>query len=238
MLRIPFIALFICCITLFSYAQDSIKKQTPVVKPEVKVKTYKSYPPKVTPTVVTPTGQQAAPAKPDTSVPAPPVPVDKSLNGQYQFLLTRVYHYQQPAVVDFWKSITDTLNLSKQKLYSAENRLKLQKKTIDSLNGEIAGKDQSISSSGSQLSVFGLLIDKSTYNLIMCGVILVCIAITAVVIIRSGSQGREAQYRTILYNELEEEFKAYKTKANEKEKKLARELQTERNKLDELRGNA
>ncbi len=238
MLRIPFIALFICCITLFSYAQDTTKKEVPVVKPEAKVKTYKSYPPKVTPTVVTPAGQQAAPTKPDTAVPAPPVPVDKSLNGQYQLLLTKVYHYQQPAIVDFWKNITDTLNLGKQKLASAENRLKLQKKTIDSLSGEITGKDQSISSSGSQLSLFGLLIDKSTYNLVMCGIILICIAVTVVVVLRSGSQGREAQYRTTLYNELEEEFKAYKTKANEKEKKLARELQTERNKLDELRGNA
>jgi hypothetical protein len=39
-----------------------------------------------------------------------------------------------------------------------------------------------------------------------------------------------------LYNELDEEYKAYKVKSNEKEKKLARELQTERNKLDELLG--
>ncbi|WP_259068139.1 hypothetical protein HDF24_07990 [Mucilaginibacter sp. X4EP1] len=234
MLRIPFIALFICCITSFSYAQDSTKKETPVVKPEVKVKTYKSYPPKV----VTSAGQQAVPVKPDTAVPPPPVVTDKSLNGQYQFLLTRVYHYQQPAVADFWKIVTDTLNLGKQKLASAENRLKLQKKTIDSLSGEIAGKDQSISSSGSQLSVFGLLVDKSTYNLVMFGIILVCIAVTVIVVLRSGSKGKEAEYRTTLYNELEEEFKQYKTKANEKEKKLARELQTERNKLDELRGNA
>jgi hypothetical protein len=57
-----------------------------------------------------------------------------------------------------------------------------------------------------------------------------------VVIARSGSFRREARYRTQLYNELEEEFKTYKTKANDKEKKLARELQTERNKLDDLLG--
>jgi hypothetical protein len=56
------------------------------------------------------------------------------------------------------------------------------------------------------------------------------------VIASSGAHRREANYRSKLYNELEEDYKTYKAKANEKEKKLARELQTERNKLDELLG--
>jgi len=60
--------------------------------------------------------------------------------------------------------------------------------------------------------------------------------IAVVVIGRSGANTREAKYRTQLYNELEEEYKNYKVKANEKEKKLARELQTERNRLDDLLG--
>ncbi|WP_144913834.1 hypothetical protein [Mucilaginibacter frigoritolerans] len=231
MLRTTLIALFICCITLFSYAQDSTKKETPV-QPEPKVK---SYPQKVVvPPATAPAGQ---PIKHDTA-PVLPVLVDKSLNGQYQFLLTKVYHYQQPFVATFWKSVIDTINAGKQKLYSADNRLKLQKKTIDSLNNEITGKDQNYSSSNSHIDVLGMSVDKSTYTLTMLGLVLVCAAITGVIILRSGSHSREAQYRIKLYNELEDEFKAYKTKANEKEKKLARELQTERNKLDELRGNA
>jgi hypothetical protein len=57
-----------------------------------------------------------------------------------------------------------------------------------------------------------------------------------IVILRTGGAVREAKYRTKLYDELTEEFQAYKAKANEKEKKLARELQTERNKVDELMG--
>ena len=71
----------------------------------------------------------------------------------------------------------------------------------------------------------------------MWGLVILFGATAAVVIARSGLHSREARYRINLYNELEEEFKTYKAKANEKEKKLARELQTERNKLDELRGN-
>ena len=51
-----------------------------------------------------------------------------------------------------------------------------------------------------------------------------------------GGTGTKQNTGTKLYSELEDEFKAYKTKAIDKEKKLARELQTERNKLDELLG--
>jgi hypothetical protein len=235
MLKTTLITLSICCITLFSFAQDSTKKETPV-QPEPKVK---SYPQKVAvqQPVAAPAGQPAIPVKHDTA-PVPPVMVDKSLNGQYQFLLTKIYHYQQPFAASLWKSVNDTINAGKQKLYSADNRLKLQKKTIDSLNNEITGKDQNYSSSSTRMEVLGMTMEKSTYTLTMLSLVLICAAITAVVILRSGSHSREAQYRIKLYNELEDEFKAYKTKANEKEKKLARELQTERNKLDELRGNA
>ncbi len=86
------------------------------------------------------------------------------------------------------------------------------------------------------VDLLGISVTKSGYNLIMWGLVLV-FGITAIVVIaRTGSYRREAKYRTDLYTELEEEYKTYKSKANEKEKKLARELQTERNKLDELLG--
>ena len=57
-----------------------------------------------------------------------------------------------------------------------------------------------------------------------------------VVVLTTAKHKYEAKHRTELYEEIEEEFKTYKAKANEKELRLARELQTERNKLDELLG--
>jgi hypothetical protein len=55
------------------------------------------------------------------------------------------------------------------------------------------------------------------------------------VILRSAKHIHEAKYRSSLYEEISQEYQSYKTKANDKEKKLARELQDERNKLDELK---
>lgn len=171
----------------------------------------------------------------DTAPTAAPVVVDKSLNSQYQYLLTKVYNYQQPFVAALWKNVMDTLNTSRRKLKSIEATVATQTKTITDLQADVASKDASLEASDT-IDLAGVTLSKSTYNLIMWGLVIVATAIAVIVIARSGSNKNEAAYRTQLYNELDEEFKVYKAKANEKEKKLARELQTERNKVDELMG--
>lgn len=177
----------------------------------------------------------AATPAPTTVITQQPVPVDKSLNAQYQDLLTKVYGYQKPFVSALWKNVTDTINSNRRKLKEAQATITTQAQTIKDLEGDVTEKEESLAVADS-ISLLGAAMPKSTYNLIMWGLVIVVGAIAAIVIARSGSNKREASYRTQLYNELEEEFKAYKSKANEKEKKLARELQTERNKVDELMG--
>lgn len=233
------------------YGQDSTKrvKTTTVkpaqIKPAVKYNPYAKKPayPVKQAAVPTPAGQQpvaagAVAAKPWQQPGDPALLNDKTLNGQYRYLLTRVYHYQQPLISALWKNFSDTLNITKRKLVDINGKLSTQTKKADSLQTELSAKDQNLSVSNSrvdQVSLLGMPVTKATYNLIMWGLVIAFGATAAIVIARSGSHSREAKYRTKLYSELEEEYKAYKVKANEKEKKLARELQTERNKLDELK---
>ncbi|MES2426312.1 MAG: hypothetical protein V4560_05035 [Bacteroidota bacterium] len=171
--------------------------------------------------------------KPDT--PTAPVRVDKSLNGQYQYLLTKVYNYQKPFVEAMWKNLTDTLRNTRNQLNGANSKLTEQNKTIASLQADVTAKEQALTKTDT-ISLLGIALAKGTYNIIMWGLVLILGVIAGVVIAQSGGNRKEAVYRTTLFNELEEEFKTYKIKANEKEKKLARELQTERNKVDELMG--
>lgn len=231
--------------TGYGYAQDTTKK----AKSAAKVATYNPYTKKYyfkkTPaTTAQTTGTAAAPAtttpiqQPANTTPA--APVDKSLNGQYKYLLTKVYNYQQPLVTALFKNYSDTLNANRRQLKEARATLSAQAKTIDTLKAAATSKDQILAESKAkvdEVSLLGIPLTKATYNLIMWGLVIGFGIIAAIVIARSGSHSREAKYRIKLYEELEEEYKTYKTKANEKEKKLARELQTERNKLDELLGN-
>lgn len=233
----------------FASAQDSTKKEVPVKPPVV-------YKPKPVATQPAGTTYPAKPVTPQTTapgtvppvttaakpyVPAAPVePNDRSINGQYQFLLNRTYGYQRPLLAAFYKSVTDTLNAERKKINPLAANVATLKDTIKNLHTQLSSKEQVLNESSTKvdsISLLGIDMTKSAYNTLMWGLVIVCAAIAAFVVFRSGSYSREAKYRIRLYEDLDEEYKTYKAKANEKEKKLARELQTARNKLEELTGN-
>jgi hypothetical protein len=241
-----FLALVICfSVSIQANAQDSTKKvehpplndvKTPVVKPIHRIrKAAPSTTPAGTPTVTTDTAQaNALKAQMD-----PSQLNDKSLNGQYQYLLSKTFHYQQPLLAALWKNATDTLNADRNRLKDAQAKLAAQTKLVDSLKVTASSKDLSLTESNHKadaISLFGIEMSKSSYNLLMFGAVIVLALALVIVIATTAKNKHEAKYRTDLYNELDEEFKAFKAKAHEKELKLARDLQTERNKLDELLG--
>ena len=164
---------------------------------------------------------------------------DKSLNGQYQYLLTKTPAFQQPLVSALWKNVTDTLNHERGKVKDLQAKLTAENKVADSLKTEASTKQQTQSESTAKvdtISLFGIVMSKSTYNLVMVGLVVgLAIALT-VVILTTSKYKYDAKHHIELHEELEEEYKTYKAKATEKELRLARELQTERNKLDELLG--
>lgn len=207
-----------------TYAQDTIRSRA---KP---VLTFKKLPVKVNPVNQIPqpvTGQIA-------------VSTDKSIGGQYQFIMGKVYHYQQPMIATFYKSVQDSLRIQRTNLAAIKNKLSAQTKNLTTLQTDVNSKEQSLNETNAQansISLLGMPVAKATYNTIMWGLVIALGALAAAVIFLSGSARREAHYRTKLYNDLEEEYKGYKTKANEKEKKMSRDLQTVRNKLEEITGN-
>jgi len=209
-------------------AQDSTKKAKPAIaKPGAK------------PTWTRPTpaayGTQPAAGQPA----ATPVNTDKSLNGQYQYVASKVYNYQKPPLAAFYKNVTDSLRAERKKSKDLQQKLSLQGKTMAGLQSDVTAKEQSLTESNAKadaISLLGIPVTKTLYNTIMWGLVVVFGAVATVVLLQSGSARREAKYRIKLYEELDEEYKAYKVKANDKEKRLARELQTERNRIEELLG--
>jgi len=239
--RISVLMVIILGIGGMGFAQDTVKKaaarppaaKTVVAKPVVK---YGAAPAGIAKPGVSPAkyNYQPRPTAADSALAK-----DKSLNGQYQYLLSKLYHYQQPLVSALWKNLQDTLKTERRNLKEAQAKLAAQTQDITGLKTDVATKSQTLSESNAkrdEINLVGISFTKATYNLMMWGLVIVFGLAAAIVIARSGAHSREAKYRIKLYNELDEEYKTYKAKANEKEKKLARELQTERNKLDELLG--
>ncbi|GAB2705256.1 hypothetical protein GCM10027037_33790 [Mucilaginibacter koreensis] len=250
--------------TLCSHAQDSTKAKptrtpakTMVVNPKLQrgtigpVATPAAQPRTITPAKPATSTQPASYRRPAASIYRQPgaantagaavnMVADKSLSSQYQYLLTKVYGYQRPVIAAFYKNITDSLTNQKRKVKQLQASLNSQTKTVKDLQSDVSSKEESLNESNSKadaISLLGIKMSKSAYNTLMWGLVLVFGATAAVVIMQSGSNRREAKYRTKLYDDLDNEYKTYKVKANEKEKKLARDLQTARNKLEEITGN-
>lgn len=171
---------------------------------------------------------------------------DPSLNGQYRFMLSRTRTsadgYKMVAgyrLDQLWKSVSDTLRKEKAEKKNIQQKLTEQEKTISYLKTEISGKEASLTENTNKVNeirFLGIPFEKGTYNIIVWSVIGILAIALIIVIARSAKNITEAKHRTQLYNEVAEEYQAFKAKSVEKERKLARELQDERNKLDELNG--
>ena len=175
---------------------------------------------------------------------APVVVVDPSLKGQYELLLAKsktinTYKLINPYRLSaFYKSVTDSIRTERLGHKKAATQIAGQAKEIAALNDQIKGKESSLASSNSkvnEISFIGIPFSKGSYNTMVWTIIIVLALALTFVTVRSAKSIHEAKYRSGLYEEISQEYQAYKVKANEKEKKLARELQDERNKMDELK---
>jgi len=172
------------------------------------------------------------------------VKVDPSLRGQYLSLLSKSktlngFKVINPArITTFWQNLNDTLRTERRQLAASRKEITAQQKTIADLKSQVAQKDTALNTSNQRLdeiSFLGISFTKSSYNTMVWTIIIILAIALAIIIIRSAKLLHEAKYRSSLYEEISSEYQSYKVKSNEKEKKLARELQDERNKLDEYK---
>jgi uncharacterized protein YlxW (UPF0749 family) len=172
------------------------------------------------------------------------VNADPSLRGQYQSILSKSKNLNGFKVVNparlntFWKNVNDSLRAERQQLPALRKQISEEQKTIADLKAQLSGKESALNSSKQKLdeiSFMGISFSKGSYNTMVWTIIFVLALALIIIIVRSAKLLHEAKYRSSLYEEISAEYQSYKVKANEKEKKLARELQDERNKLDEYK---
>lgn len=172
--------------------------------------------------------------------------IDRSLAGQYREIIQKSKNNAQGFKIvnpsrlsSFNKNFSDSLKQTRNKLNASQKKIAEQDKAITTLKADLSEKDQSLTESRSmvdEISMLGIPVSKSTYRWIMWGLVILLGGALAFVVFQSAGYRKEARYRIKLFSELSEEFQTFKTKASDKEKKLARELQTEKNRIDELLG--
>lgn len=236
-----FIFLMAFCVFNFSASsQDSSKTVTrspekPVTQAPVK---------KTTKPISKPAVTLAQPANEAVNTPAPAQPVDNSLNGQYEVLLKHSWIQQGYKVVNpnrltsLWKSVNDTINEYKKQLSASKQQSVNLEKQLTELKAQSTNKEEKISESPkvsvNEIRVLGIYLNADTYNWIVWGIILVLAIALTTILLTTAKRGNDSKHHKQLYDEISSEYQSFKTKAKEKELKLARELQTERNTIEEL----
>ncbi|UII23965.1 hypothetical protein [Fulvivirga ligni] len=147
---------------------------------------------------------------------------------------------EQTELRDFWKVVQDSLAVSKQKFAETKTQISTQQKEIAKLNSTIAEKDASIEGKdylATHIEALGIDIEKESFKIITYTLIVVLVIALAFIIFKYKDNSKTARKKTADYDRLNEEYENYKRNALEKQMKLRRDLQTERNKLEDIRSN-
>src|SRR5690606_3465162 len=151
--------------------------------------------------------------------------------------------YQEYKVVkltslnEFWNNVEDSLAAVQREIIIANNEILMQKSRLDSLNQTLNAREEELQKSEydiAHLTVLGMDIQKESYVTFTWGVFFVLLLLLAIAIAKYRSSNKVAVEKKADFEGLSEELNECKQKAREKEIKLMRELQTERNHIEEL----
>lgn len=166
------------------------------------------------------------------------------MNEQYLQMKVKSQTYGEYKVIKetildaFWKTTTDSVKKGKSLLSEVREGNVLLLAQLQSAQFEIKQKDQSIEElthAGTHINVLGLDLHKGVF------VSFALLTILGLLVVLGLISGRLKLIYLAMKDKMEtvtilsQEFETYKRKALEKQMKLSRELQDERNRLLELR---
>ncbi|HET8839007.1 MAG TPA: hypothetical protein VFM82_08475 [Flavobacteriaceae bacterium] len=165
--------------------------------------------------------------------------VENSINHQFDLLMKNSNNYKQYEVVrtaelvQLQKNTQEEISNLENEITTNKTRINEQKKEISELKNSLSKSEENLqhaTQSKAEIAFLGIPMEKNLYRTITWGII-VLLAIALFVFIykfkNSHVQTREAQRNL---NDLEIEFDEYRKTALEKQQKLGRMLQDERNK--------
>lgn len=169
--------------------------------------------------------------------------ITNDINNQFKRIFEQSNNYQNYKVIkksDFsnlWQNSIDSLKGKDHKIANRLNTINQKNTDIQKLKQELEKKNAELiqaQQSIDEIYFLGFIgMSKSLYN-IVCFSIIVILLVTCIILFAWNNHSKKvAQEKSSLYEDICNEYKTFKTKSHENEKKLARELQDERNKLAE-----
>ena len=167
------------------------------------------------------------------------IPSQTPVQDEFTRLIEESNNYQGYKVVDYDKLI-ELRNTTRSYISELKEEITVQQNTVDQqqdeirqLKSELEETQQNlkkVSEEKDALMFLGMPFTKGAYKSMMWGIVGVLILILLILIFRFKSSNAATKEARIKLEETEREFDAYRTKALEKEQRLGRMLQDEKNK--------
>lgn len=166
-----------------------------------------------------------------------------TLSQQFNSLKDNSNSYQEYKVIKltslntFWSNVNDSLAAIQKEIIVANNNITSLQQNLDSLKNKLEAREAALEKSEydiAHLSVLGMDVQKESYVSFTWGVFFVLLLLLGIAIAKYRSSNKVAVEKKSDYEALNNELNDCKQKAREKEIKLMRDLQTERNHVEEL----
>jgi len=152
------------------------------------------------------------------------------------------YKVIKETVLDsFWKILQDSMAAQKSSIKELHGKIAKLQQDLDKSVAQFKEKEQSTKDvvfASTHINVIGIDFTKSGFASFVGIVILALIVCLGLVIAKLKLMYGSIKERNDTVNSITREYEDYKHKAMDKQTKLSRELQNERNKLQELRASS
>lgn len=145
---------------------------------------------------------------------------------EYKVIGKTRYRALQKGVLDSLKNVQNELITKNQLIVSKNDSIQSLKQQVATLDTDL----QKTNTEKDSISLFGMLISKGTYNIILWSIIIVLILVLAYFIYQFKNSHVVTSEAKANLQEVEEELATHKKKSLEREQKLRRQLQDEINK--------
>ena len=169
---------------------------------------------------------------------------DYTLRERFGIIKSKSQTYKDYKVIKettldgFWRIVMDSVGTSRKSINQAHQQINALKAEVANAKGEVKAKEESVAGilyDSTHINVIGLDFNKGvflgTVGIILAALIFFLVSLFA----RMKLVSRSLHERKVAVTSITNEYEEYKRKAMEKQMKLSRELQDERNKLQAFR---
>lgn len=167
-----------------------------------------------------------------------------TLFDQFENLKKTSNNYQNYEVIDrakleaFWSQIDDSLTVQQQEISSLKKDLSSTQQNVSNLESQVSERDSKIGEQAElidNMSFLGIQIGKGTYVTITWAIIFALIALVLIIYFRFKNANKVTTETRKEIQSLQEEFETHRQRSRENETKIKRDLQTEINRVEELK---